>query len=80
MPMLKLLSEYAGDYIFISGRKGSEEPEPVFQDSFWNNQSAVKNGRVYRNETRGFIYSDPISLEAELQYVVDNVVDSLTKS
>ncbi|MFC3803941.1 AraC family transcriptional regulator [Cohnella sp. GCM10012308] len=72
---LELLPEYAGDYIFISGWTGSENPEPVFQGSIWDNLPAVKNGRVYRNDTRGFIYSDPISLEAELTYVVD----SLTK-
>ncbi len=72
---LELLPEYAGDYIFISGWTGDDNAAPVFEGSLWDNLPAVKNNRVYYENSRGFVFSDPISLEAQLTFVVD----SLTK-
>ncbi|BBI35590.1 ABC transporter substrate-binding protein [Cohnella abietis] len=73
---LELLPEYAGDYIFISGWTGDAKPEVVFDGPIWDNLPAVKNNHVFRNDGRGFVYSDPISLEAQFKFVVD----SLTKN
>lgn len=73
---LELLPEYAGDYIFISGWTGVENAAPVFEGSIWDSLPAVKNNHVYRENSRGFVLSDPISLEAQLAFVVD----SLTKT
>ncbi len=72
---LELLPEYAGDYIFISGWTGEENTAPVFEGSIWDSLPAVQNNRVYHENSRGFVFSDPISLEAQLEFVVD----SLTK-
>jgi iron complex transport system substrate-binding protein len=72
---LELLPEYAGDYIFISGWTGEENAAPVFEGSIWDSLPAVQNNRVYHEDSRGFVFSDPISLEAQLEFVVD----SLTK-
>lgn len=73
---LELLPEYAGDYIFISGWTGDDHAAEVFEGIIWENLPAVQNHRVYRENSRGFVFSDPISLEAQLQFVVD----SLTKT
>lgn len=73
---LELLPEYAGDYIFISGWTGDENAAPVFEGSIWDSLPAVQNNHVYRENSRGFVLSDPISLEAQLTFVVD----SLTKA
>lgn len=73
---LELLPQYAGDYIFISGWTGDESAASIFEGSIWDNLPAVKNNRVYRENSRGFVFSDPISLEAQLKFVVD----SLTKT
>ncbi|WP_141504333.1 AraC family transcriptional regulator [Paenibacillus luteus] len=73
---LELLPEYAGDYIFISGWTGDENAAPVFEGSIWDKLPAVQNNHVYREDSRGFVFSDPISLEAQLTFVVD----SLTKT
>ncbi|RXZ81018.1 iron-hydroxamate ABC transporter substrate-binding protein [Paenibacillaceae bacterium] len=73
---LELLPEYAGDYIFISGWADDKNVAPVFEGSIWDNLPAVQNNHVYRENSRGFVFSDPISLEAQLKFVVD----SLTKT
>ena len=73
---LELLPEYAGDYIFISGWTGNDNAGVVFEGNIWDNLTAVKNNRVYYENSRGFVFSDPISLEAQLQFVVG----SLTKA
>ncbi|WP_378107689.1 AraC family transcriptional regulator [Cohnella cellulosilytica] len=71
---LEMLPEYAGDYIFISGWTGNADPEAVFEGPIWDNLPAVKNNRVFRNDGRGFVYSDPLSLEAQLEFVVDSLL------
>jgi len=71
---LELMPEYAGDYIFISGWAGRDNPGSSFSGSIWNNLPAVKNNKVYTNNERGFVYSDPLSLEAQLKFVVDSIV------
>lgn len=73
---LELLPQYAGDYIFISGWTSEENVAPIFEGKVWENLPAVKNNRVYRENSRGFVFSDPISLEAQLQFVVDSLTNS----
>ncbi|WP_138752259.1 AraC family transcriptional regulator [Paenibacillus sinopodophylli] len=73
---LELLPEYAGDFIFISGWTGEDNAAPIFEGSIWDSLPAVKNNHVYHENSRGFVLSDPISLEAQLKFVVD----SLTKT
>lgn len=70
---LELLPEYAGDYIFISGWTGEENAASVFEGSIWDNLPAVQHNRVFRENNRGFVFSDPISLEVQLQFVVDSL-------
>lgn len=72
---LELLPEYAGDYIIISGWTGEDNPAPVFEGKLWDNLPAVKNKRVYYENSRGFVFSDPISLEAQLKFVVDSLTN-----
>jgi len=70
---LELLPEYAGDYIFISGWTGEESAAPVFEGAIWDSLPAVQQHRVFREDSRGFVFSDPISLEAQLPFVVDSL-------
>ncbi|WP_128103027.1 ABC transporter substrate-binding protein [Paenibacillus sp. DCT19] len=72
---LELLPQYAGDYIFISGWTGDEKASSIFEGNIWDNLPAVQNNHVYVEDSRGFVFSDPISLEAQLEFVVN----SLTK-
>ncbi|WP_238649970.1 AraC family transcriptional regulator [Paenibacillus piscarius] len=69
---LELLPQYAGDYIFISGWTGEENAAWIFEGKLWDSLPAVRNNHVYRENSRGFVFSDPISLEAQLQFVVDS--------
>ncbi|WP_338556815.1 AraC family transcriptional regulator [Paenibacillus sp. KS-LC4] len=71
---LELLPEYAGDYIFISEWTGMDNPEAVFEGSMWEQLDAVKNNRVFREKGRGFMFSDPVSLDAQLEFVVKSFI------
>ncbi|MGG4144031.1 ABC transporter substrate-binding protein [Paenibacillus algorifonticola] len=71
---LELLPEYAGDYIFISEWTGNDNPEAIFEGSLWEQLDAVKNNRVFREEGRGFMFSDPVSLDAQLEFVVKSFI------
>ncbi len=73
---LELLPKYAGDYIIISGWTGDDNAAPIFQGKLWDNLPAVQNHRVYYENSRGFVFSDPISLEAQLQFVVDSLTQA----
>lgn len=72
---LELLPQYAGDYIFISGWTGDESAAPIFEGSIWESLPAVQNHHVYREDSRGFVFSDPISLEAQLEFVVKSLTN-----
>ncbi|WP_341277969.1 AraC family transcriptional regulator [Paenibacillus sp. FSL H8-0537] len=71
---LELLPEYAGDYIFISEWTGKDNPEAVFEGSMWEQLEAVKNNHVFREKGRGFMFSDPVSLDAQLEFVVKSFI------
>ncbi|WP_289370599.1 ABC transporter substrate-binding protein [Paenibacillus silvae] len=72
---LELLPQYAGDYIFISGWTGDESAAPIFEGTIWESLPAVRNQHVYREDSRGFVFSDPISLEVQLEFVVKSLTD-----
>jgi iron complex transport system substrate-binding protein len=72
---LEKLPEYAGDYIFTSAWPGDEsDPEVVYGSSIWKNLPAVKNNRVFHIERKGSYFNDPVSLEAQLEFIVNSLI------
>ncbi|BBI36506.1 ABC transporter substrate-binding protein [Cohnella abietis] len=70
---LEQLPEYAGDYIFTSNWGWDDgNPDDVYGSSLWKGLPAVKNNRVFFINQDGSYYNDPISLEAQLQFIVES--------
>ena len=72
---LEKLPEYAGDYIFTSNWGWDDgNPDVVYESNIWKALPAVKNKQVYFINTEGSFYNDPISLEAQLQFIEDSLL------
>lgn len=72
---LEKLPDFAGDYIFMGPWQAGGDDKGVLDSSIWKNLDAVKQNHVYRIDPIGFYFSDPISLEGQLDYITK----SLTK-
>lgn len=70
---LELLPEYAGDYIFTSNWGWDDgDANVVYGSNIWKSLPAVKNKQVYFIDEKGSYYNDPISLEAQLKFIVES--------
>jgi iron complex transport system substrate-binding protein len=70
---LELLPEYAGDYIFTSNWGWDDgDSNIVYGSKVWKALPAVKNNQVYFINEKGSYYNDPISLEAQLAFIVES--------
>ncbi|GED16004.1 iron-hydroxamate ABC transporter substrate-binding protein [Aneurinibacillus migulanus] len=71
---LEKLPEYAGDYIFTSAWSGDNaDPNVVYGNSIWKGLPAVKNNRVFKLDDKGSFFNDPVSLEAQLDFIVEKL-------
>ncbi|MBP1994134.1 AraC family transcriptional regulator [Paenibacillus eucommiae] len=62
----ELLPDYLGDYVFISGP--TEERKTILDDPLYATLPIVKNKRVYYIHEPSFYFSDPISLNGQLDF------------
>lgn len=70
---LELLPEYAGDYIFTSNWGWDDgDSNVVYGSELWKTLPAVKNNQVYFIDEKGSYYNDPLSLDAQLEFIVDS--------
>lgn len=70
----EVIPEYAADYIFVGA--GEKDADPSFTEtSVWKELPAVKNGNVFKFDSESFWFNDAITLENQLEFVVN----SLTK-
>jgi len=68
----EVIPEYAGDFIFLGD--GGNNPDTSFMESdVWKNIPAVKENRVISFDSKSFYFNDPISLEKELDYIVEQL-------
>lgn len=71
---LEKLPEYAGDYIFTSAWSGDNaDPNVVYGNSIWKGLPAVKNNHVFKLDDKGSFFNDPVSLEAQLDFIVEKL-------
>lgn len=64
------LPEYAGDYIFV---EDYAEPESIVESTLWNNLPAVKDNKVFQIDPGSAYFSDPITLEKHLDFIVESL-------
>jgi len=71
---LEKTPDFAGDYIFTSPWTGDDaDPEVVYGSSIWKNLPAVKNNRVFTLDRNGSLFNDPVSLEGQLEFIVESL-------
>lgn len=66
----EVLPEYAGDYIVLS--KYSDADTSFQETETYKNIPAVKNNRVFEMSGNGASFSDPVTLEKQLQFFKDS--------
>ncbi|TYP72074.1 iron-hydroxamate ABC transporter substrate-binding protein [Paenibacillus methanolicus] len=70
----EVLPEYAGDFIVIS--KYSTADNSFQQTETYKNIPAVKNNRVFELDGRSSSYTDPITLEMQLEFFKKSFLDN----
>jgi iron complex transport system substrate-binding protein len=74
---LEAIPEYAGDYIFFGKWAGeASENDKIEKSSVWQGLPAVKEGHVYPLDPRTSFFSDPISLEKTMDFVVKSLTEN----
>lgn len=63
------LPEFAGDYIFAES--GDDKFSKTKQTGLWKTLPAVKNNRVFEIDETDAYFSDPVSLDQQLEEIVD---------
>lgn len=75
----ELLTEYAGDYIFVAVDKATEtydyKSEPV-----WKTLDAVQNDQIFEIDGWSFWFSDPISILGQIEEVTEMIVQQVKKN
>jgi len=67
---LEKLPEFSGDIIFTYAWSGdASDPKIVYDSPIWNGITAVKAGNVFQLNPKADTYNDPISLEAQLDFI-----------
>ncbi|WNS41655.1 iron-hydroxamate ABC transporter substrate-binding protein [Paenibacillus sp. MMS20-IR301] len=67
---LEKLPEFAGDIIFTCPWSGdTTDPKIVYDNPVWTGLPAVKAGNVFQLNPSADTYNDPVSLEAQLDFI-----------
>jgi iron complex transport system substrate-binding protein len=67
---LEKLPEFAGDIIFTCPWSGdTTDPKIVYDNPIWEGLPAVKAGNVFQLNPNADTYNDPVSLEAQLEFI-----------
>ncbi|PUU90235.1 iron-hydroxamate ABC transporter substrate-binding protein [Halanaerobium sp.] len=69
----EVLPEIVGDYLIIS--KNTETDTSFQETETYQNIPAVENGRVFEADATKFYFNDPITLEYQLQFFIDNFLN-----
>lgn len=69
---LEKLPEYAGDFLVI---EDSLEKD-ISKDELWQQLDVVKNKRVFTIDSNEYYFNDPLTLEKQLDYLVESFTTS----
>lgn len=73
---MEKLPDYAGDYIFTNAWSGDDaDPSAVYESSVWKGLPAVQKGMVFTTNRKGDLFNDPVSLEAQLEFILDRLLE-----
>ena len=70
----EVLGDYIGDYVVLNVSDDTKEAAASLKESdVWNNISAVKNNHVLEVDESLFYFSDPMSLDKQLDAFVSAI-------
>ncbi|WP_338540062.1 AraC family transcriptional regulator [Paenibacillus tundrae] len=70
---MEVLPEYVGDYLFRSAYEGMDN---LSDNPIWSSIPAVKEGRLIEIDFNFFYYSDIYSINKQLDFVVEHLLDA----
>jgi iron complex transport system substrate-binding protein len=68
----EVIPQYAGDYLFV-GKGDATADNSYLETSVWKQIPAVQKGNVFIFDSSSFYFNDPISLEKELEFIVQSL-------
>lgn len=72
---LEKLPDFAGDIIFTCQWSGdTTDPKIVYDNPLWSGLPAVKAGNVFQLNPDADTYNDPVSLEAQLDFITTSLL------
>jgi len=72
---IEKLPDFAGDIIFTCPWAGDDsDPKIVYDNPVWKGLPAVKAGRVFQLNPKADTYNDPVSLEAQLNFISESLL------
>ncbi|KHL92120.1 iron(3+)-hydroxamate-binding protein fhuD [Paenibacillus sp. IHB B 3415] len=72
---LEKLPDFAGDIIFTCPWSGdTADPKIVYDNPLWSGLPAVKAGNVFQLNPDADTYNDPVSLEAQLDFITTSLL------
>lgn len=69
----EVLPEYMGDYVIFS--KDSEQDNSFQETDVYKNTDVVKNGNVFEANAKEFYFNDPLSLDYQLEFFINNFMN-----
>ena len=66
----EVLPEYMGDYVIFS--KDSTQDNSFQETDLYKNTPAAKNGQIFEANAKEFYFNDPITLEYQLEFFIEN--------
>lgn len=74
---LEKLPQFAGDIVFTCPWSGdTSDPKIVYDNPLWKHLPAVKAGNVFQLDPTADTYSDPVTLEAQLNYITESLLSA----
>lgn len=72
---LENVPDFAGDYIFTAPWGGDADTEgtSLYGSSLWKELPAVKAGHVFNIDPIAYYFNDPISMDAQLDFIVKSL-------
>jgi iron complex transport system substrate-binding protein len=66
----EVIPQYAGDYLFV-GKGDNTADNAYLETNVWKQIPAVQKGNVFFFDSGSFYFNDPISLDKELDFIVN---------
>ncbi|MDQ0113856.1 ABC transporter substrate-binding protein [Paenibacillus harenae] len=74
---LEKLPDFAGDIVFTCPWSGdTSDPKIVYDNAIWTSLPAVKAGNVFQLNPAADTYNDPVSLEAQLEFITTSLLSA----